>query len=358
MRIAGVLPDGMAAAAGMQAGDVLEAVAGEPVTSLGQLRRAVRLAAHHDATTLRFCRDGSAHEVDVAVVPHPREANAEYGCVEAGGVRLRTITTRPARPRGAICLLQGIACESVDLAARPDEPLAGLIRGWTDAGYATLRVDKHGLGDSEGIPCRDGDFDTELAGHRAALDALCRYDLPRFVFGHSVGGMAAALLAPAFALSGVIVYGTSAARWLDCLVATTRRQMALRGHPAADIDAAVADLRQRAFTEGLNGRSAAYHGQLDAIDLDAAWHRVTEPKICVLHGEHDWVVSRAEQQRIVAIAGPERAKIIDVPGLDHVLGWHDSVERSLADYGAGRFAPDIVQITLEWMNALTLPSTA
>ena len=88
-------------------------------------------------------------------------------------------------------LIRGIACESIETG-----PFAALAHGWTRAGYDTLRFDKRGVGDSEGGPCRDIDFATELADARAVVahapSALrCRVD----PFGHSVGGIIATQLA-------------------------------------------------------------------------------------------------------------------------------------------------------------------
>ena len=40
--------------------------------------------------------------------------------------------------------------------------------------------------------------------------------------------------------------------------------------------------------------------------------------------------------------------------LDHVLGWHASLQDSMDDYGAGRFEPAIVEHTLEWLRRRAL----
>jgi len=210
-----------------------------------------------------------------------------------------------------------------------------------------VRVDRPGVGDSEGGPCGEADFAADLAVHRAALEALetdrRAAGVPRLLFGHSVGGMAAALLAAERPVDGVIVYGTSTASWLDCVVASTRRQLALRGVAAAEIDRHVAALRGRILDEGLSGRSAAYHRQLAAVDLAAAWAKVAAPVLALL-GEHDWVVGEDEQ--------PPGAAVAKVPGLDHLLGWHPDRESSLSRYGSGVFDPAIVTRTLDWIGAV------
>jgi pimeloyl-ACP methyl ester carboxylesterase len=145
-----------------------------------------------------------------------------------------------------------------------------------------------------------------------------------------------------------MVYGTPVMRWLACLQDSARRQMMLRGSTDDAIAAQVAELARLADTGELNGRSAAYHAQLDALDLEAAWRGVTAP-ILVVRGEHDWVVADHDQARIADLAaGP--TTIVDVPGLDHLFGWHADREASLRDYGIGVFDPAVVDATVAWLT--------
>ncbi len=349
--IAGVGPDSMAAAAGLEAGDCVRAIAGLPVRTLAELGAALRRAGAELSTTISFTRGEVHHEREVAVVTVPVEtiagAQVELGSFEVPGARLRTIATHVPSPRALIVVIQGIACESIDHALTPDAPLAGLIAGWTAAGYDTLRFDKRGIGDSEGGPCPRTDFVTELIDARTIVAHANTRGLPLVVFGHSVGGIIASQTAPTLALAGVIVYGTPVMRWLACLQDSARRQMMLRGSSADAIDAQVAELARLAHTGELNGRSAAYHAQLDALDLEEAWRAVSVP-ILVVRGEHDWVVAEDDQARIASLAvGP--TTIVDVPNLDHLFGWHADRDESLRDYGIGAFGPAIVDATVAWL---------
>lgn len=360
--ISGTVPGSMAADAGIEPNDRLTNIGGAPVRSLPQLAAALRSAGAQVAVELRFERDGVALTRRVTVQTHPIEDIAGqrvcYAHIDVDGARLRSIATYPeaGAPIGAVLVLQGIACESVDFGAQPQEPLAQLIRGWASAGFITMRVDKRGVGDSEGACCADVDFETELSDHRAALEQLLSdplaQRLPLLLFGHSVGGMVAPLLAASQPVAGIIVYGTSPVKWLDCIVATTRRQLAMRGATPEHIEREVQALSESIATEGINGRTAAYHRQLQQVDLAAAWKAADSP-VLVLRGEHDWVVTAKEQQQVADIAGQGHrgsTAVVDVPGLDHLLGWHASRQDSMTDYGAGRFDPAIVTRTLEWMR--------
>jgi uncharacterized protein len=353
MRVDGVVTGSMAAAAGVASGDRVTAIADAPVRSLAELAAALRRAGAGARAELAFARGAERVVREVAVVTWPREhldgQEVDYGVLEVPGARLRTIVTRPARaaPRAAVLVLQGIACESIDGGGGP---LVELIHGWARAGILTMRVDKRGVGDSEGGPCPELDFQTEANDARAALAAFDQLaaGLPRYLFGHSVGGMIAALLAAERPVGGVLVYGTSTARWLDCVAASTARQQGLHGLGPEAIAENLAALRDRVRRLGLNGRSPDYHRQLDAVALEDAWARVQAPRVLVLRGEHDWVVGAAEQARIAEVA-PGRVEVADLPGLDHLLGWHPDRQTSLREYGNGRFDPAVVDRTLAWM---------
>ena len=79
-----------------------------------------------------------------------------------------------------------------------------------ESGMAMMRTEKAGVGDSEG-DCASLDYETELADHRAALAAL---NGPRtwirdriVVFGASMGGNFAPLVAAGEPVAGVMIWG-------------------------------------------------------------------------------------------------------------------------------------------------------
>jgi len=354
LTVAAVIVDGMATRAGVQDGDIITSVAGLPVRTLAELRAALRRAGGSPTTQIEYARSGEplARIVEVTHAPIEQLEGIDlvYGELPVAGSRLRTIATHTATPRAAVFVIQGIACESID---GSDAPLVELVHGWARAGFDTFRVDKQGVGDSEGGPCNELDFATELAGFEAALSAAQAraraLAIPLVVFGHSVGAIIAAHLAPGRGLAGCITYGAPTSRWLACVVDTTRRQLALHGEPPEELERSATALAERAITSGINGRSGAYHRQLDAIDPAALWARVHVP-VLVVRGEHDWVVRADDQARIAQLA--PCSTLVDLPGLDHLLGWHPDQAASLRDYGAGRFDPAIIAATVEWIGRL------
>jgi dienelactone hydrolase len=365
--VIGVAPGSMADDAGVRPGDRLVRLAGRPTRTLAELAAALRAAGGAEVAEVVFTRGDARDAVTVPVRRAPEEAiegaRVEYGAVAVeDGARLRSIVTVPpgAARAPAVLVVQGISCESVDLAGAEGAPLAQLVRGWTRAGMVTMRVDKRGVGDSEGVHAAERDFASELDDARAALAQLAahpRVDGERvFLFGHSVGGMMAPLLAAERAVAGVMVYGTSTTPWLECVVASQRRQLELRGAPPEVVEHHVATVRARLLEHPPGGRTAAYHRQLQAVDLAAAWARVAAP-VLVLRGAYDWVVGAEEQAALAALTGGD---LVDLPGLDHLLSWHPSLAASLGAYGEGGSDPEAraVAEAVAWMARAGLRSPA
>src|SRR5438270_5459364 len=132
----------------------------------------------------------------------PREqvpgADVIYDSVQTrAGYRVRRITTIPRNTTGklpAVFMVGWLSCDSVEQApAMRGEGFAELMYEIASrSGFITVRIDKPGVGDSEGPACGEADFQTELAAYRDAFDALSamdRVDTSKiFVIGFSNGG--------------------------------------------------------------------------------------------------------------------------------------------------------------------------
>ncbi len=353
-------------------GAVLGARAGERLLALDGLRLvdqgALRAAAHRlragAEVELMLVGTGEPRRVrgPARALPRERFAGAEVllDQVSVAGRRQRLIYTRPSASRGprpAVLLLQGLACRSCESPLGGDGMFTRLIAGWSAAGLATLRVEKPGVGDSEGR-CEDVDFTRELAGYRAGLEHLRArsfVDPARvFLFGHSLGGMVAPLLAARAPVRGVAVYGSSSRRWLECELGAYRRQrddadatrlarveellraLYREGVSPARLFAARPELRslgEREFSSDFSsdfsggfpgdrahGRPLRFFRQLDRVALAATWAEL-DVHVLALHGARDRVCSAQESAEIAAIvntARPGRARHLELPELDHV----------------------------------------
>jgi uncharacterized protein len=220
-----VIPDSTAAAAGFQKGDVLLALNHAKIVGIGPFVQAIASRKAGAEVTIELLRGEDLRQEKVTLKGRPLERSDAYdviyGAVSSKGARLRTILTRPKAEgkHPALFLIQGIGLASID------NPVGGLssyktiVDKFTRHEFVTLRVDKPGCGDSEGGPARDVDFDTELDGYRQALKMLkTRADVDSdrvFVFGHSMGGVMAPLLAAEIPIRGIIVYGTITRTWTE-----------------------------------------------------------------------------------------------------------------------------------------------
>lgn len=372
MRVAGTTPGGTAVAAGVLPGDLLISVGSLPVRSPDELRAALQSAGALEVTDLVVERGGARISLPARVERRPVEriAGAEVILEEirSRGARLRVIVTRPesALVSPAVLFIQGISCESIDFGGRSGAPILQLIRGLSGAGLVTMRIEKRGVGDSEGEACEAGGFDGEVEDKKAALRALAGYSFVDkraiFAFGHSVGGMIAPLLEPLGLLRGVLVLGTSAFRWLDCVEASTRRQAILRGASPEDGERAARlereDLERAIGDPGalamIGGRGAAFHRELERANLAQAWADVKCP-VLVLRGEFDWVVGEEEQAAIARIVNERRpgcAEIQMIPGVDHLMTRHESLGESLRSYGGGAFDPAVVTAAVAFVRRI------
>src|SRR5205823_14684042 len=111
------------------------------------------------------------------------------------GQRLRTIFTRPRNTKAnlPVIFVDGwLSCDSVEAPADTKDASGLVFRGVAQLPeFSLFRVDKQGVGDSEGV-CGETDFESELAGYRAAFRALKNYDFIDsnrvYILGISNGG--------------------------------------------------------------------------------------------------------------------------------------------------------------------------
>lgn len=353
-------PGGVAERAGLLVGDALLAIGEVAVCDAPSLREALRRAAAEGSVTLRFVRGGAEHTAHARVEVQPEESIADselsYEAFARDKLRLRLLLTRPLGPAAktpAVLLLQGLSDATCEVLEGSVE--AALIAGLSRAGSATLRVERRGVGDSEGA-LETTDLEAELGDLRAAI-AWLRTD-PRidprriWLYGHSLGGMIAPLLLEDPALTGCVVLGTSPLGWRESVREAAALQHALRGLPEETSDELIARELARYVREPVvDARPRRFYRQLEAYDLREAWAAVTQP-VLVLAGEHDWVTPPARGKEIAALVqrGGAEARFIELAGCDHVGTMHPNRESSLAAYGHGPPCAQLVSETVSFVS--------
>ena len=323
----------------------------------------------------------------------PRESypnvDVIYDSVTApDGKRLRTIVTKPrgAKKKLPVIFVAGwLSCDSVEAPADTKDASGLVFRGLAQLPqFVLFRMDKQGIGDSEGL-CEETDFESELAGYRAAFHALQNYDFIDtnrvFILGISNGGGFAPLIPESQAeqqqVRGYISVGGWAKTWFEHMLEIERRRFALMGKRPAEVTEAM----KRAMTlyyewlikgrpvgdifkeqpqladlwpEGkdhahLYGRPLAFYQQLQKLNLAAAWSRVTAPTYA-LHGEFDWIMSREDHQLIAAYvsANGEDAYAYEVPKMGHTFQHYLNLADAFKDKEAS-FDPKVIGLLTDWL---------
>jgi pimeloyl-ACP methyl ester carboxylesterase len=324
----------------------------------------------------------------------PRESypnvDVIYDSVSApDGNRLRTIITKPRNTKGklpVIFVAGWLSCDSVEAPAGTKDESGLVFRGLAQLPeFVLFRMDKQGVGDSEDV-CSETDFDSELAGYRAAFRAMRNYDFidtkKIYILGISNGGGFAPLVPESETeraqVRGYISVGGWVKTWFEHMLEIERRRFALmgkspgqvndrmkgastlyhewliKGRPVDEIlkeQPQLADL----WPEGkdrshLYGRSLQFYQQLQNLNLADAWSRVKAPTY-VLRGAFDWIMSREDSELIAMYVNRngDLASFYEIPNTGHTFQHF----LSLADAFKGKraqFDPKMITLLADWLN--------
>ncbi|MDP9268991.1 MAG: alpha/beta hydrolase [Acidobacteriota bacterium] len=300
----------------------------------------------------------------------------------ADGTLLRTIVTYPAANSGkvpAVFFVGWLSCDSMESPSDSDGFAALMRRVVQRSGMLTFRVDKPGVGDSQG-DCARTDFTRELAGYRAAFRALLaepRVDRERvFLVGMSNGGGVAPLVAEETPVRAYVSVGGWSRTWLEHMLEHERVRLTLAAKPPGEVTRQLRGfatfydeyLNQRKTPaqvlaghpemkaiwydapDGQYGRPAAFYQDLQSLDLAEAWARTPVP-VLVIRGEYDWIMSRADASAIADAVNqthPKAATYVELP-VDHGL-----MKRGSMAEGFGRerssFNEDVAVRVLDFLR--------
>jgi len=395
VKIVQVTPDTTAESAGLKTDDVVTAI-GDSATAtaadLGKVVSGLKTGVH---VKIAFLRGGQGQSADATVKPRPADKGAGYETVYddvvSKGSRIRLLVTRPTSPgkHPALFFIQGIGYYSYEMPLASDHPYARVLKAFSDKGYVTVRVEKPGLGESEGGPADKVDFDTELDAFRQALLKTKSYefvDADRvFIFGHSMGGCEGPILASEIPVRGLAVYGTVARTWMEYVVEMFRNQYSLSGASASALDATerntIAALHLL-FNEGLSpdevkakypkwapavqglfpdgqhfsGVGLPFWRGCFAQNFASYWEKL-DTNVLSIYGACDFVADREDHPLIAEIvnkAHPGKAKFVEIPNSDHAFRNVASQRESQEFWSKGGKAmnPAICDVLVSWAEGL------
>jgi pimeloyl-ACP methyl ester carboxylesterase len=284
---------------------------------------------------------------------------------DRAGNRLRLIATHPDRPQGrfpTIFVVGWLSCDTVEARLGTTEATQLMLQAIARLpGFATVRLEKAGVGDSQGT-CAMSDFAAELAAYRQAFRYLSDYafvDSTRiFLFGISNGAGFAPLVAEGAAIKGYVIDGGWIKTWYEHMLEIERRRLGLAGHHPNEINGLMkavellysAYLLERKSPQEIflnrpalkslwegdpnqqYGRPIAYYQQLQDLDLMAAWSAVRQP-VLAMHGEYDWIMSASDLQQLVELVNgnsPGSAEFVELEHTGHTFEHYDSQKAAFA----------------------------
>jgi uncharacterized protein len=358
VRVDYVSPGGPADLSGLKIGDIIKSLANHPVSLPADFIAVVRATPAGQPAPLEIVRAGAPKVLTVTLQPAPKETDPDvdtiYSAITVDGTLRRTLITiprtkmPPANPQKlpALLLVGGIGCFSVDNPNDPYDAYRYLAHDLTRAGVVVMRVEKSGVGDSQGAPCFNTDFNAEAASYKIALDAL-RGDPhvdPRrvFLFGHSIGSIIIPRLAQESSVAGLIFAEGVGRNWFEYELWNLRRQAELAGDSPAEIDATLqskevcmhrllvehqseSDIEHdmpECKTRNKYPVADAYIQEVAALNIADSWTHIAVPVLGV-YGTGDFVTAEADHRRIVAIVNanhPGTATLHTIDGMDHHLG--------------------------------------
>lgn len=388
-----VIDAGVAEKTGLRVGDRIIRVNGSLLDGPVTFQRIIPALRAGDTARFEILREGRLMELTSTLEPLPREQLKSVDFIHAEvmtdrGFRLRLIITRPQGEQGklpAVFLVGWLSCDSVEHPFGPgNDGFAYLLDDIaTRSGLVLARVDKPGIGDSEGPSCCDLDFETELAGYRTAFQALKLYDFIDpdriFILGLSNGGGFAPMVAQNEKVGGYVVAGGWSKTWFEHMMELERRRLRLMGKSHGEITNSMRGyaefytdyvvrkmtprdvLRSKPYLAPLwyelpehqYGRPASFYHQLQELNLASAWERVEAPTL-VLYGEYDWIMSRDDHELIAQIVNsriPGRATFVELPKTDHGFMAFDSMEKAFNDEPPSNYNTTVTDLVLKFLQS-------
>ncbi|PYS80456.1 MAG: hypothetical protein DMF67_20340 [Acidobacteria bacterium] len=383
--VLGVVDGGAAKEAGLEPDDVITQINDHKIANPDDFVTTVTRLRAGDSVTIHFVRGRAAQTKQVALKPRPYESSPDaetlYKSVTVDGGLRRVVVTVPKNEgrHPAVLYITGIGCfsqESANLLSTETKLLYGLTR----AGFVTMRVEKSGIGDSQGPPCMSPvvDLRAEVRGYVAGLKALKQYPFvdPNqvFIIGLSIGGVEAPLVAEQLPVKGLVVINTVAKPFLEYLTDTRRRQNLLRHIPFDEMERRLRlneQCNQRLLIERQTPEQLlkempacgdfiaypapyTYMQQWAALNLAEEWKKVDAP-VLVVYGTSDYISTIADDPYLADIINgfhPGRATLKAVPGMDHYLTKASSMEESMKRTTGlyGEFEPIVLDVVRDWLE--------
>ena len=377
-----VFPGTPAARAGLEPGDILVEYGGVPVPDESTLVEVIRNRFAGDEVPVFLKRNGNTRIRTISLEEPSRESppdlETEYTFFRVGSIRLRAVIVSPrsmtGKPLPALLMVSALGCTRLrdipGFNARRELAYEVARRG-----FRVMRFELRGMGDSEGEDYRLTDFNAETQDNLAAFDALRgRADVDPgqvFVFGHSTGGIIAALLAGKRSLAGLIVSGTVGRSYVERVFETVRLQNELADCSSQQIDRDMKEylfllsgiLRHDKLSDVLgecpalarfvnaagrimDDRTIAYWRQKLELNLGEIYAKVKSP-VLVVYNSADFIATQACHEWIrttLLNAGNQNVTFKIMAQADHRFAHAKDFRESFQTYKNTAFTPNLTPL--------------
>ncbi|CCH53319.1 HtrA2 peptidase [Fibrisoma limi BUZ 3] len=371
-----VVPNTTAERIGIQEKDVLTKVNGQPIKGPQELIAFSQKLTEGDAVSVTLIRDKKEQVLSGKAVARANEVAPDLELVydefpfQNGYIRalVKRQKGTAGKKQPVVYFIQGASCMTMGYLP-PVDPYRMATDQLARKGYAVYMVEKPGMGDCDGTqPCAEIGFNTELAAFQKGYEKLLTLDWVDkdnvFIFGHSLGGIVAPLLAEQFKPRGVVVYGTVLRSWHDYMIDILRDQRTLEGIDYAEAEVDLQRVREplfryfyqkkspddlvkenpalgRAFAERmaydgkghLFGRHYSFWQELNEKNLYDAWKK-TDAHVLAIYGEADIAALKPDDHvqiaNVVNRYHPGKGEYFLLPKTDHGLVEVGSLQEFLA----------------------------
>lgn len=382
--IAEIFPASTAEKAGFKKGDILRSVNGTLVNSTTEVIST--LAGHKpgESFTYELVRDKKSIKGKANFQAFPVENYAGLEVIytqaasETGLQRIIITKMKTDGKLPVVAFIGGIGCYSLDFPNDSTRSEVELLTDLNRAGFLCARLEKPGMGDNAKVskPCAEVSFTEETNGYVEAIKELKKrpdVDSNRvYIFGHSMGGVFAPLIAQQTLVQGIIAYGTIGSNFIEYL-AKTRRTIAqaynMSPEEADDLVKDFCECSSLYFVEKMTTEQAAakkavcgeylsifdlrarsYNDELYSYNLPALW-KPYEGKVLMLWGESDYISSREDHQIItdaVNFYHPGNAVFNTVGSADHGMNTAKSFQEAVS--APGRYNQEVSRKVIDWLK--------
>jgi hypothetical protein len=378
-----VVPGSTAAAAGFRQGDVLLKLNDTEINATNQAVAYVGGRRGGEAFTYELIRDKKKISGKATFAPYPTEQYADlemiYTAAKTESGLQRMILTKPKKSGKlpVVVFLTGYGCYSLDTPLDTLRSETQLLNTLSRAGYMSVRAEKPGVGDGvgQGRGCDEIGFIEEVNGYVKMIELLKkRPDVDAsaiYIFGHSMGGAMAPLIAQQTSVKGIIAYGTVGSNFMEYFYKTRRTIAQAYQMPPDSTDAYIKNISEcvayyfmddltsdgvaakRPACAGALGvfddRSRQYTRELYAFNPPLEWKKFTGRSL-LFWGEGDFISSKEDHQILVDAINyyhPGHAELATVKAT-HGMETANNFQQAVTN--PGDYNPEVGKIVLNWLK--------